>query len=133
MRIAFLLLFMALPAATQAQQVYKCSDGHQVVYQSQPCEGSQRTVRQWDASPAPVASASQTIDAAKKIKPGTARPGERRTTAGNNRRTPTDYDRKVSRCEAAKARREAKLKAVGLKRTFDLLRKLDDAVYEACQ
>jgi hypothetical protein len=39
----------------------------------------------------------------------------------------------MSRCDAAKARREAKLKAVGLKRTFDLLRKLDDAVNEACK
>jgi hypothetical protein len=39
----------------------------------------------------------------------------------------------MSRCDTAKARREAKLKAVGLKRTFDLLRKLDDAVNEACK
>ena len=39
----------------------------------------------------------------------------------------------MSRCDAAKARREAKLKSVGLKRTFDLLRKLDDATNEACK
>ena len=37
------------------------------------------------------------------------------------------------RCADAKAHRDATLGEVGLGRTFDLLRALDDAVYEACK
>ena len=37
------------------------------------------------------------------------------------------------RCESAKENRERTLKIVGLRRTFDLLRQLDDSVREACK
>ena len=36
-------------------------------------------------------------------------------------------------CNAAKAARENALRAAGLGRTFELLRRLDDDVAEACQ
>ena len=35
-------------------------------------------------------------------------------------------------CVSAKATRTRTLERVGLKRTFDLLRRLDDAVHSAC-
>lgn len=38
-----------------------------------------------------------------------------------------------ARCQAAKDHRDAVLRQVGLNRTFDLLRQLDEQVYEACK
>ncbi len=40
---------------------------------------------------------------------------------------------KSDRCAAAKAHRESVLKTVGLHRTFDLLRSLNDQVFDACK
>lgn len=40
---------------------------------------------------------------------------------------------KHQRCQAAKARRDDTLRRVGLRRTHELLRRLDDDVYEACK
>lgn len=132
MTISLLLLIVVhLPA--RAQQVYKCVGGSHVSYQSQPCEPTQRIARQWDATPETEAPQAAT-DPPKA--PSTSRKASKPRTS---RRPPTSRTRRTAanpldkRCEAAKARREAKLKAVGLKRTFDLLRKLDDAVYDACR
>jgi hypothetical protein len=56
-----------------------------------------------------------------------------RTRSVRHARATSSISAADNRCRTAKARREAKLASVGLKRTFDLLRKLDDAVYEACK
>lgn len=41
--------------------------------------------------------------------------------------------RQMNRCEAAKQNREWTLEQVGMHRTFDLIRRLNDEVYEACK
>jgi hypothetical protein len=41
--------------------------------------------------------------------------------------------RQLNRCEAAKQNREWTLEQVGMRRTFDLIRRLNDEVYEACK
>ena len=46
---------------------------------------------------------------------------------------PSERDIKRARCNDAKAHREATLREVGLTRDFEMLRSLDDAVYEACK
>ena len=45
----------------------------------------------------------------------------------------SERDIQRGRCKDAKAHRDATLRAVGLSRAFDLLRSLDDAVYQACK
>ena len=57
--------------------------------------------------------------------------------AGTDRLTPRHapvqrHDPRVAACEAAKRHRDATLRQVGLKRTFNLLRALDEQVYRAC-
>lgn len=128
--ILLLLLSIALPA--QAQQVYKCAKGKDIAYQSRPCDPSQQTVRQWDATPEPVAVVTEPEPATKPARTS-ARTSKPRSPASSNRNVRPRIDPADARCNAAKARRDARLKAVGLKRTFDLLRKLDDAVNEACK
>lgn len=127
MRMTMFML-LATGFASQAQQVYKCSDGDGVTYQSQPCGQSQRTVKQWDATPDPAPPAKKVATAVAEPKPGSARTQKNRTRHARPRVDPAE-----ARCNSAKARREAKLKAVGLKRTYDLLRALDEAVHEACR
>ncbi|MCC8361893.1 hypothetical protein LK996_02185 [Lysobacter sp. A6] len=45
----------------------------------------------------------------------------------------SERDIKRARCNDAKSHREATLREVGLSRDFEMLRALDDAVYEACR
>lgn len=130
MRMLLTVLLPMVWSTGHAQQVYKCSDGNQVSYQSMPCEDAQRTLRQWDATPEPEAAVAQAAQAAKAHALSVRKPSSRRTTTYGTRSRP---DPAELRCQAAKSKREAKLRAVGLKRTFDLLRKLDDAVYAACR
>lgn len=139
MRAAILsLLFFIVPAAN-AQQVHKCVKGREVSYQSAPCDASQSLVKQWDAVPESGPTADfghnqekRRQDEAKSRQFGRAA-SEGRTRSGNRAGKKSSIDAADKRCNAAKARRETKLISVGLKRTFDLLRKLDDAVYRACK
>ena len=126
MRLVMLLWLFLTALTSQAQQVYKCVSGNDVVYQSQPCAPSQRMIRQWEATPhAPPPGVRLAAT------PATPRPkAVRRFSTRTARPRPDPAD---ARCNAARAGREAKLKAVGLKRTFDLLRRLDDAVHDACK
>ena len=128
MRLPILLLVISTAVTAQAQQVYKCARGDNVVYQSPPCDVSQRMLKQWDATPEPTTPAVKLAVAEPKSSSGSVRVA----SAGNRKARPR-VDPAEARCRAARTRREAKLQAVGLKRTFDLLRKLDDAVHEACR
>jgi hypothetical protein len=138
---AMILLFMFLFApAGKTQQVYKCIQGKDVSYQSAPCDGTQKVVRQWDATPEPEPTTDELRQRQLKSQRVSAESaqlsrvaGTHRTRFASNQGNSGSRKSSVSRCDAAKARREAKLKSVGLKRTFDLLRKLDDAVNEACK
>ena len=140
MRAAILSLFFLIVPTSNAQQIHKCVKGREVSYQSAPCDASQSLVKQWDAEPEPERSAAEPDhqqtkrqqDDAESTQTGrTARERRARSGSGSGKKSPISAADK--RCNAAKARREAKLISVGLKRTFDLLRKLDDAVHEACK
>ena len=129
-RMMLAILLPMLWSTAHAQQVFKCTDGRQVSYQSLPCDGAQRTLRQWDATPEPAPAGAQAPPVARTRETPARKSSSRRTTASSTR---SRADPAESRCQAAKSKREAKLRAVGLKRTFDLLRKLDEAVHAACR
>lgn len=140
MRASMLLVMVMAASAANAQQVYKCVSGKDVSYQSAPCGATQTVAGQWDATPEPEPSAEELKQLELKRKHGRAESAWLSHVAGTDRarsvhrgRQSSSVRSSLSRCDVAKARREAKLKSVGLKRTFDLLRKLDDSVYEACK
>lgn len=134
-----LLLVLALPATPAwAQTVQKCTgpDGH-VTLTSGACPDGQRQAASYDATPevmtperaAELERRRQQDDANSRYLQSLA-PRGGASTRGQR------YSGRASRhgaCDAAKARREDTLRRVGLKRTHDLLRKLDDQVYEACK
>ena len=137
MFLAFLLLS---PYAAHAQQVHKCVRGKDVSYQSAPCEAAYTLAKQWDATPQPEPSADEIARREAKRKQDAAESAQLRRAAGTERTRAsgrssqrTSISAADARCNAAKDRRAKKLEAVGLKRTFDLLRKLDDAVHSACK
>lgn len=122
------------PAALAQGVIYKCADakGH-VTYQNAPC-----------APDAEVRAARPYVDPGYNPALAAKVEADRRAVEARRRRDaqggtgyrlgqPNPVPAKVLRCRAAKAERERILAAVGLKRTFDLLRRLDDDVYEACK
>lgn len=122
---------IALPA--NAQHVYKCAKGREVSYQSTPCDRTQSLMKQWEAAAEPEPPSTELNQRQTKRRQHEANSARQRARSGSHGRTISSISAADNRCKAAKARREAKLMAVGLKRTFDLLRKLDDAVHEACK
>jgi hypothetical protein len=140
MRKLILAVVLIFPGAVNAQQVYKCVKGTDVSYQSAPCDGTHTVAKQWDATPDPEPTAEEVSRREAKRKQDAAESAQLRQAAGTNRARSTgrssnrtNVSAADARCNAAKEKRARKLEAVGLKRTFDLLRKLDDAVNNACK
>ena len=121
----------ALPAAqASAQEIHTCIDAKGIKsYQNTPCDPGQRTasIRSYEARPDDPAVAARSV-AIQQEMDRRNRPGKANAVRTANRRPsgPTP-------CQAAKAKREATLKRVGLKRNFDLLSRLDSEVWEVCK
>jgi hypothetical protein len=117
-----------------AQSVQKCvaADGH-VTLTSGACADGQVLAKTYDAAPEQIAAnagrTSQQREARPSQSASSARSGSRGAprASGSRRKPAPDH------CQAARDRREQTLRRVGLKRTFDLLRKLDDEVWAACR
>jgi hypothetical protein len=128
MRAAIGVLLLMFASTASAQVVYKCvGKGGAVSFQSAPCPVSARTERTISAVPDSVQSRTVPYVARQPTYSSyTAAP----TYAANG------YDERAQRkanCQYAKDDREATLDRVGLNRTFDLLRQLDDNVALACK
>lgn len=124
------LVFCAVFAvsAAHAGEVYKCAKGKQVIFQSEPCAADQEVKRIVPFVPdaeEPAWRRRHRIE--QEMAERYAR--ERASQASNVIALPPPPDG----CALAKAHREAVLKAVGLKRTYDLLSELDRRVREACE
>ncbi|NIK07717.1 hypothetical protein FHY11_001183 [Xanthomonas arboricola] len=127
-----LLLALAIAAPSQAQQVFKCVAGKQVTYQSEPCLPGQ-AVKAWDAKPEQVDYANQArLDAIRRqLRAANSVPAyytQRQATGAA-----IGMSRDQRRCENAKRERQRALDAVGHRRTFEMSRRLDDMVYDACK
>ncbi|HEY0502703.1 MAG TPA: DUF4124 domain-containing protein [Lysobacter sp.] len=122
-----------------AQQVFKCVDGDGAVsYQDAPCAAGSRQARAWQAAPEPPASAERQRELAEKQRRDreesaflSHRAGTDGAASGHVARSPAGAS--PSACEQAKAQRQRKLDDVGLRRTFDLLSRLDEQVRKACR
>jgi hypothetical protein len=139
LHIRFCLLPLALATAcllpavqAKADDIHVCIDAEGMKsYQNAPCAQGQRTlsVRSYETKPedpaltARTAAIQQEMD--RRNRPGGKTTAMRSTVS----RRPTG----PTPCQAAKAKREATLKRVGLKRTYDLLSQLDSEVWEVCK
>lgn len=129
------LLVFTLPV--NAQSIHKCRDPRgNPIYQSGPCQDGQAEKR-WDTQDS--RSTREDIERRQQAERKIARDRQQvRTRNARMARAPRGTgihiapQRDAGRCEAAKAHRDAKLKQTGLKRTFQLMRQLDDDVWRAC-
>lgn len=115
--------------------IHKCVDSRKrVSYQNAPCESGQKLVRQLPyvhpGSDPRVTERNAAVQREMDQRNRWAR------SAGSTMYSfgqPGPIRPEVARCRAAKKDRERILNAAGLKRTFDLLSRLDTAVWEACK
>lgn len=133
------------PCAKQGAYVdslYKCvlpSGGTSI--QQQPCTGKAKTVWRRSARPEPAPTYEEQVSRARKRAQDELDAQELARRAGTDRHqsyiaTNPFPDQRVTQqnlCQQAKASRDAVLTQVGLKRNYDLLRQLNDAVYQACK
>ena len=128
-----LVLAACLPVAAQAASytVHVCVDARGVrSYQDTPCAVAQQSVATREfATIAPDPAALARTRAIEAEMDRRNRGGDHvrivRTAGAKRNATPDP-------CRAAKGRRDAELKRVGLKRTFDQLSRLDGDVWDAC-
>lgn len=141
-RIAAGLLLCALAAPAVAQQIYKCVTKGGVEYQSMPC-ASGEAAKTWNVEVAPRSAESvaneQRLDmirqqnaAAIAPRPAPTRPVYNNGGGGARLHHISQY-KNPDACEAAKAERARVYEAVGLRRTFELSRRMDDMVWSACK
>lgn len=108
--------------------VYRCVDRKGAVsFQSAPCGPGQRTTK---VIPAPPEMEPPRRAPSRQPSVSTATPSVHWTASD-----PAAQRRAAARagCLAARQQREAVLQAVGLKRNYDLLQRLDEAVRRACK
>lgn len=144
---AVALLAVGIPGAAGSQQtgeLRKCvSPGGAVSFQQQPCAAGSRQAssRSYAAEPAPTAEqiraramreqAARAESAELSRRAGTAGHHGVATAAGTLHRVTIAKD--DAACQRARRDRDKTLERVGLKRTYDLLRALNDEVVRACR
>lgn len=133
-------MLVALCAPAQAQVVHKCVGATGTIsYQDAPCSEGSRERGSWEAAPEPPPSAEQLRAQEERRRSGREESEflSRRAGTSGNVASRTTARRPLrasgpSSCDAAKAKRQRRLDAVGLKRTYELLQKLDEEVRAAC-
>lgn len=132
---AYLAAASAGPAMSQTVQKCIAADGH-VTLTSGACGEGQRLAGTYDAVPEPPTFAPL-VEPGRQAASDASGPAAARHGAARNRHRGPAASARVrtteNRCQAARDRRDRTLRRVGLKRTFDLLRKLDDEVWAACR
>lgn len=110
----------------QVPSVYRCVDrAGAVSLQSQPCGPGQRTTRVVSAPP--------------DVEPMRSRQANRPSASNQTGYNTIQYQQEDSRagrmtaCASARHNRDATVARIGLKRTYDLLQRLDAMVNEACK
>ncbi|HEL4242962.1 hypothetical protein I5U23_16570 [Stenotrophomonas maltophilia] len=146
-RIAALTLLGALSLRVGAEEpvnlIYKCVNKAGTQYQSQPCaKGETVHIRLSDPAPvSPEAAAAnqrylddlrQQNAAAIAPRPAPTRPVYNNGGGGGRLHHISQY-KDPDACEAAKAERARVYEAVGLHRSFELSRRMDDKVWSACK
>lgn len=129
--LATCLLAAAAPARAQSVQKCVAADGH-VSFTSGACGAGERLEATYEAVPERVPARSAVAPRGS----AEARTQRRSMQDRPAARAPRTHARPAlapDRCQAARDRRERTLARVGLKRTFDLLRRLDDEVRAACR
>ena len=132
-RLIVALLLACAPWA-QAQNVYKCTAGGTVSYQSEPCSSGPAD-RVWHAPPEVIDPAIRQRNAV------VQQEMDRRSRSQRSSQQAGSWPHGAAigmaadtlRCEQAKAERRSAFERLGNRRTFAQSRSWDDRVYNACK
>ncbi|RJL81682.1 DUF4124 domain-containing protein [Xanthomonas vasicola] len=124
-----ILLALAIAVPSHAQQVHKCRERGQVVYQSAPCASGQAE-KSWDAAPAPEQSNAEQWRLY-----GIREQLESRYAADRSASAAAYVSgpQSSNACESAKAQRKQVYEAVGLHRSYEVSSYWDNVVQNACR
>jgi len=123
------LLLLAAVAAPAGPAVYKCEAGEAVVYQSDPCIGSE--LKRWRATPEPVDAAAL---ARLELLREQLREGHRsRIRAPRKVGRQAVAPRRQDACERVRLARDKAYAKAGLKRDFAMSSVWDNRVQQACR
>lgn len=130
-----LMAVFALSGDAAAQQVHKCVESGRTIYQSDPCVTGP-AAKSWNAAPeAPNPYQQARLDAIRQEleqRRQIERPTYRYAQSGV-RGISISKHRDPDRCESAKAHRASVFNAAGIHRSFELTRRMDDMVFDACK
>ena len=145
MRWIAMVVMLLLAGAGHGQTLYKCVSRDLTSYQQTPCPLSARTISSIQTVPEPPPTPAQRAERRLKAHEdraesaflshlaGTDEPPFIGASAYRRASRVATRGKQTSACNTAKKSRERTLRAVGLNRNLDLLRRLDDNVAEACQ
>lgn len=131
-RFAVGLAFAIAMPQVIAADLFRCvaADGG-VSWQDAPCAEGSRLSR---AVPILVESTPEPKKTAKRARPqAVSAPSQRPAASRSTRGSSGVRSQRRIECEAARKQHAAAIERLGLKRTFDQLRALDDQVQEACK
>ena len=131
-RFAVGLAFAIVGSPVTAGELFRCvSDDGGVSWQDAPCAAGSRLSRAVpilvEPTPEPKKTAKRT--GAKSVSAPLQRPAASRST----RASPGTRAQRRIACDAARKQHAAAIERLGLKRTFDQLRALEDQVQEVCK
>ncbi|KLC11369.1 DUF4124 domain-containing protein [Xanthomonas perforans] len=124
-----ILLALAIAAPCHAQQVHKCRERGQVVYQSAPCASGQAE-KVWDAAPAPEQSNAEQWRLYRIRKQLDSRYAADRSASAA---AYVSGPQSSNACESAKAQRKQVYDAAGLHRSYEISSYWDNVVQNACK
>ena len=141
-RMTFVVVLLCLAGGAPAQTLYHCRTHGVSSYQQSPCPASSRMVSSMQTIPEPVPTESQRRMRAEQAVQDRAESAFLSHSAGTDAGTANGSKRahaathrlpQRSACQDARATRTAALEVVGLKRTYDMLQRLDQTVADACR
>jgi len=129
--IFVVVLLASAGSALAQQQVYKCVNGKQVSYQSDPCPG--QAVKAWDVTPEPVRPYidHRLQQPQQQAAMATPEPPRRSNSSSGGHSISIAVDR--DRCERERAGRAAAYARAGVSRGFQLSSYWDNRVQQACK
>lgn len=136
--VAVLLAMLAMPGS--AQMVYKCvsRDGH-VTLTSEPCATDQKMTSAVHAPPERMTRERHEALQRRRLRDDANSEylnrlaGHGPTTRSYTYRGTTQNQDRHARCAAARSRRDAARRQMGMKVRYQTVRELDEMVYDACK
>lgn len=140
-RTMLVFVLLCLGGMAHARTLYHCRAHGISSYQQSPCPSSSRLVDSMETVPEAAPSESQRRDRMEQVEEDRAESAFLSRSAGTDFRSTTVRSARSAAgrqpqrnaCQEARTARNAALKALGLKRTYDMLQSLDQSVANACR